>query len=191
MDWFYNFFKNKDKKKINNLLALFLAGVILMLSATTFKKPISMDLGLSNKNIKEEDISTKNSGDYEEGLELRLSNILSSIEGAGKVSVMITLSSSKETVVAEDSLSDETVTVEKDKEVKTFNESSKKIILSNNGRNEPLVLKELEPRIEGVVIVSEGGGDISVKSSLTKATEALLGVAAHKILVFKMSKITK
>ena len=132
MDWFYNFFKNKDKKKINNLLALFLAGVILMLSATTFKKPISMDLGLSNKNIKEEDISTKNSGDYEEGLELRLSNILSSIEGAGKVSVMITLSSSKDTVVAEDSLSDETVTVEKDKEVKTFNESSKKIILSNN-----------------------------------------------------------
>ena len=44
----------------------------------------------------------------------------------------------------------------------------------------------MEPEIEGVIIVAEGGGDIIVKNSLISAANAALGVPTHKIEVLKM-----
>ena len=43
------------------------------------------------------------------------------------------------------------------------------------------------PEIEGVIVAAQGGGDGTVEADITSAIEALLGVAAHKIKVMKMS----
>ena len=52
---------------------------------------------------------------------------------------------------------------------------------------EPYVSKELSPRIEGVVVIAEGGSDSVVKQNITEAVQALFGIDTHKIRVMKKS----
>lgn len=128
----------------------------------------------------------------DESLERRLENILSKIEGAGNVDVLITYKASKEIVVAksikqEDTSTDETASGGDERNIKSnILESSYVIMENSDGSDTPLILKESEPEIEGVIIVAEGGGNIIVKNSLISAAEAALGVASHKIEVLKM-----
>lgn len=128
----------------------------------------------------------------ETSLEDRLKVILSKVDGAGQVDVLITVKSGKEIIVAkefnkEDTSTGETAAGGDVRNIKSSTEESKYVILENSdGSGKPLVLKELEPEIEGVIIVAEGGGDIIVKNNLISAANAVLGVPAHKIEVLKM-----
>jgi stage III sporulation protein AG len=56
----------------------------------------------------------------------------------------------------------------------------------NSGVTQPVVVKEKQPIIEGIIIVAEGGDDVIVQSNLRKAASALFEVAEYKIEVFKM-----
>ncbi|MDR3091223.1 MAG: hypothetical protein LBU36_03350 [Clostridiales bacterium] len=133
----------------------------------------------------------ESAGEYEKNLESRLSEILSQAEGAGKVRVMLTLSQGREIIVGEDASAESAVTKETDdsggsRQNEQRKSETKKIILSGGGESAPLVLKEIFPRIEGVVIVARGGADPAVKDALTRACAALLGIETHKIQVLKM-----
>ena len=50
---------------------------------------------------------------------------------------------------------------------------------------EPAV-QELEPRVEGVIVIAEGGGNAQVKQNILEAVQALFSVEAHKIKIMKM-----
>ncbi len=112
-----------------------------------------------------------NVSDYTSALEARLENILSSIEGAGKVRVML---------VAENSGS---ISVEKD----GSGESSKTVVLAKQGGSEPLVLAENEPGIKGALIVAEGGGSDRVRAQLAEAAATALGLGLHRVKVYKLN----
>ncbi len=43
------------------------------------------------------------------------------------------------------------------------------------------------PEVEGVVVVSQGGDDSSVKLAITEAIQALFGIDVHKIKIVKMN----
>lgn len=166
--------KNKNFKI--KLLILFIMGVVFLYIGNFpyFKneKPVSTDINEKNQETEKDD-----------NLEKRLKNILSKVDGAGNVDVMITYQSNKEIVVAKKT----------DEETETDNSKMRQnikneyvIMQSEKGGDEPLVLKEMSPSIEGVLIVAEGGDNIVVKDGLLKATEALLGVPPHKIEILKM-----
>ena len=87
---------------------------------------------------------------YVKDLENRLEKTLSKVKGAGEVSVVITVDSGKETVLAS-----EKVTVTEDGRT-TVTESP----IMVNGK--PVVLKENYPEIVGVLIVAQGANSISV-----------------------------
>ena len=57
---------------------------------------------------------------------------------------------------------------------------------TGKGVQEPLVLKETAPKVEGVLILCEGGDNITIKEAISKACQALFNVPAHKIEVLKM-----
>jgi stage III sporulation protein AG len=57
------------------------------------------------------------------------------------------------------------------------------MITDRQGTDRPLVLREIEPRIEGVVIIAEGGDSPFVRDALTRAARAVLGLDAHMIQV--------
>lgn len=44
------------------------------------------------------------------------------------------------------------------------------------------------PKIEGAIIIAEGGENIEVKANIIQAVAAVTGLTSHKIQVFKMSK---
>ena len=106
---------------------------------------------------------------YITNLENKLENCLSSVEGAGKVSVCISVESGMETVLATKITEDETINGIK-------REESPIIV---NGKT--VVLKQLYPKITGVLIVADGAKDLNVYKRIQQATMSLLDVEINKI----------
>lgn len=186
-----NFLKEKDEKSINKLVMLFLVGIALLVISSVFMKPSEQKTQPETEDEAIIKMPETDSG-YEEKVEAKLEEILSMADGAGKVKVMVTLVQGKETVVKEDSKTSESMTDESDgsggdrKISDKTSESNTVMIRQKDGSEIPLVLVETEPRVEGVIIISEGGGNVIVKDALIRATQTVLGIEAHKVQVLKM-----
>ncbi len=112
--------------------------------------------------------------EYVSNLESRLTQILSKVDGAGEVSVVITVESGMQTVLAMKTTVNETA-------------SGKEIVetpIIVNGKT--VVLKELYPEIVGVLIVAKGAKNISVLSKLQQATVSLLDININQIEILSM-----
>ncbi len=117
---------------------------------------------------------------YTERLEARLESILSGMQGVGKVRVMIMLDGTEETVVASEEQSSEN-------ENGTSKYTKPSIISSSMG-DEAIVLKELLPKVGGVLVVAEGAGDISVSLDIMSAVSTVLGINQNNVQVFEMNE---
>ena len=106
---------------------------------------------------------------YVEVLEEKLSSALSQIEGAGNVEVVINARSEGELILAMET------TVNEDGSVTT------EPALVNG---EVVVLEEKYPEITGVLIVSEGANDLSVRFSLLEAAASVLDINQSIIKVY-------
>ncbi|MCL2501209.1 MAG: hypothetical protein FWE90_12875 [Defluviitaleaceae bacterium] len=125
-------------------------------------------------------------------VEERLEEFFTLVEGAGKVRVMVGFTAHRETVFAMDIISSESLTREEDaqggnREMRQTSDQSQTVLVPDrNGSSRPLVLRESEPRIEGIVIIAEGGDSPLVRAELTRAAQAVLGLDAHRIQVLTM-----
>ena len=191
-------FKKGTSKKPTNLLPYFFAltlGVVLMFMGG-LKGGGGKDEGSEGGALLElTDFSSghKQAGlaeaGYERELEAKIEHVLSKAQGVGRVSVALKLSYKGEVELAEDSAYEET----KDQTGQGLKTSVKKevknvILTGKDGVSSPVVIRQTEPKIEGVIIVAEGGGNADVRTSLIRAAGALLNLPAHKIEVLKMSK---
>ncbi len=155
----------KDLFKGKNVVAY----VIVAILAAVF---LFLMLGTSSEENNE-------SGDavmeYVDNLEKRLSENLSKVSGAGKVSVVVSVEAGMETVLAMTSTTNTsdngTIVVEEP--------------LIVNGKT--IVLKELYPKITGVLIVAEGANNIAVRRKLEQATVSLLNIGVNNIEILSMS----
>lgn len=100
------------------------------------------------------------------GEEERLSEILSRIEGAGEVSVMISYASTMEKDIAYDGERDRAVT----------------------SGGDVVVKRELYPQVKGVIVIADGAGDPSVRQTIREAVIAVTGAAANHVCVYKGSR---
>jgi stage III sporulation protein AG len=182
-------FKNGTKGAVKPLIAIFAAGVLLLVLAQAFRgreEPRIADVNPSYTARQPAETG-------ERGLEERLAEILSLVEGAGRVNVLLHTSRGPQRVYALDETRDESETIEKDGEggersQRTSRTASSHVTLNRReGGQEPLILYENAPRIEGVIIVAEGGSDIFVRDALKRATSSLLGVAIHNVTVLPMA----
>ena len=184
-------FRNKDKKALVNIATLFCLGLLLLLLSSTFFK------GGTKEPSKENTVpivlaDDSDYDDYAAALEKKLEQAFSLVDGAGKVKVVITLSQGKEIIVESDGTLDEQSLSETDGQGGEREQVSKKLdertvmIKKPDGSEVPLVLKEKQPEVAGILIISEGGGNILVKAALIKAAQTVLGVAPHRVSVLKM-----
>ncbi|HHY77472.1 MAG TPA: stage III sporulation protein AG [Clostridiales bacterium] len=188
-----------NRKLYNNLLMLLFMGIVLVIVSNFYK-----DITYKNKNAAEENNGFNNQGSvtyksndeyfYKEKLEEELAGILSKIAGVGKVSVMITYESGKELVTQKDKSITDKVTDEKDNAggTRIINESSvsEKTVMVNQqgGSSEPLIVKEINPQIRGVIVVAEGAWDSKVKRKISQAVQTVLDIPAYRVTVLETNK---
>ena len=188
------------KKKLTkeNMAILALLGILLMVIALPVKKTENArdEAGLSDtgSDTMKTSETEKDDGDgsYTQEVENRLEALLSSMDGVGEVKVMVTLSSSMEQVVEKDVPYSMDTTKETDSAggsrdvVNSKQEETTVYVTDQAGNKTPYISKTLEPAIEGVTVVAQGGGNAVVQKNITDVIQALFGVEAHKIKVVKM-----
>lgn len=113
----------------------------------------------------------------------RLADILSEVEGAGKVAVEINYKTKSELSYATDKKLRRQSTQESWSE-----ESEETIAFYNNGSGlqSALVLNEKEPEIAGVLIVAEGAKNAAVKRELAQAAAVLFDIPEYRVTVLVM-----
>ena len=179
----------------DQLLIFFLVGVLLLVialpSGTKEKEKDSRHSGIDG----EEAVGTQaEEQDYARYLERRLEETLSQLDGAGNVRVMVTLQSSAQKIVEKDTQGERDAITEEDSQGgrRTSENTSHQETTVYEGMGEksqePYVSKELTPRVEGVVVLAEGGENALVKRNITEAIQALFGIDTHKIRIMKKNE---
>ena len=96
--------------------------------------------------------------------ELRVTEMLRSVEGAGECIVTITLSSGgKKEYVRED--------------------GNVLVITDEDGNQSAVISKENAPEIAGVTVASKGAESVTVRTNIIQAVSTLLGIGTNKICV--------
>ena len=127
-------------------------------------------------------------------MEKRLEEMLSAMQGVGRVKVMITLASSGEKIVEKDIPLERSNIVENDSTGgnRSTNEmySREETVYSTNSEGDkiPYVIRENSARVEGVGVVAQGGDQTQVQKNISDVIQALFGIEAHKIKVVKMKR---
>lgn len=125
---------------------------------------------------------------YTKNLENRLSLVLGEINGAGKVSVMVTLDGGISYEYAKESEEVTTTSAITNGTNTKTTTSESVVIVTQNGKSTPLIVREIYPEVSGVVVVSSGAGNVAVKLNIINAVSTLLGVSENQIQVLVGSK---
>ncbi len=166
-----------------NLYILMAAGIIILLLSNVFTSS-------SDKDDKKTQADTYSASMQDE--ERRLEQILSKVYGAGKTEVMITYDTGIERVTAQNSKlsrSSSTDTEDAGGEAEHIDTSEEKQTVMNGSGNSqtPFIVKEINPKVRGVLVVAEGAGDNTVRYDLTNAVAAVLDVPYYRIQVLQKS----
>lgn len=196
-----------EKKKItlkeigpSKLVILLLCGIFLvvlqfpnMFSGNNSTKKEGSNEGskiTSNQNNTKTDDETDT---YLKLLESRLEETLAKVNGIGKVDVMITLKGSKELVVLKDQPYTQESMNETDGEggnrvSSSVDKEDNTVVVDNGSGNLPFIIQEIEPRVEGIVVIAQGGGNPEIITEIVDAVQVLFNVPAHKVKVMKMNE---
>lgn len=173
----------RQQKQFDMAIILVSVGVLILLATGEIfgenknQRTTKSDV---TKNIDSKD-------DVDERLTGRISNILSNIDGAGQVDVLITYERSVERVYAYETRSNQSQGGS-DQRKEMDQEQRIAYWEDENGGKVPVLTKEIQPEPKGAIVIADGGGEASVKERLSSAIQVLLKLPPHSIQVFPRSK---
>lgn len=131
--------------------------------------------------------------EYESRLENKLEQTIRNIKGVGNVKVLLTLENGEETVYQSDTRqnTDQTAQSGEDKQYRQELEQQVVLIEGENGKKEALVQTVRPPAVQGVVVICEGAGSISVQSAVTEAVTALFSIRSTQVAVVEYAPGTQ
>lgn len=151
-------------KKYKYILVVILAGIFLM--------------ALPEKNTQTPQ-PVQTAAASEPNLQQSLSTLLSKIEGAGKVEVLLTQAEGSETLYQtdEDRSSGET----------TMERRQTTVLVTNNTREETGLIRQINPpAYQGAVVLCQGGDNARIRLAIVEAVANATGLTTDKITVLKM-----
>lgn len=197
--------KLKGKLTKDNFLIMALLGVLLLVIAWPTKKEEDVsksglwDSGndtldiqhTTGRTVEETDADRYAVSDYAAYLEDSLEQLLSTVDGVGQVRVMVTLEDSGEKIIEKDLNTSRQGTTEVDsaggsRNTTDISEQESTVFISEGSSDEPFIRQVKYPKVSGVVVSAEGGGNAQTVQKITKAIQALFGIEAHKIIIVKM-----
>lgn len=175
MKWEIPWKKWRDKApellgKYKYVLLVMLAGAVLLLWPSGEKTP-QPEAAPPAAKVQEADFDLS-------ALEERLAETLSKVRGAGDVSVMLTAQGSERRVLAED-----------EKSVRSADggsetQSTVVVVSGPSGSGEgPVLVQQLYPKLQGALVVCQGGDKADVRLKLMQAVSVLTGLGADKITI--------
>lgn len=183
--------KEPQMKFLKNLTILAMVGVLLILIGSIFTQEAKILLDPSTmENTSDGDAAISGGSfqyEFEKNLKADLIKILSRIEGVGHVSVELTFESGPEYELAYDREVRTSTTEEEDsaggiRKISELVEDQRVVIVNDRGER-PIIVKEVQPKVRGVLVVAEGADNSRVKAMLFSAVQAVLDLPAHKIQV--------
>lgn len=174
-----------EEKKTGLILLIGLLGMLLIFLSGTGEKedPPQNAMAVS-------DVSQENE-DYCQKTQQKILDLVSSIRGVGEVQVWVTLESGAEYLYLQeetrsrDSSRDvdaqgASITRERDDTEKSY------LLIDRGGEEQPLLQKQIEPTIQGVVVVCQGAQDPQVTEQVVGAVSCALGIGSNRVYVAQM-----
>jgi stage III sporulation protein AG len=150
---------------------------------------------VNNDSVTKETVETvqNNEKSYEEEQKIDLENILKKMNGVGDVEVMMSFDNGEKKIPAYDTNAQKSITEETDtvggKRVSNQNTDSSKIVMTtNDGNNEPFILTTYKPKLNGVIILAEGAENSKTKYEIEQAVSKLYNLGLDKVNVYSMKK---
>lgn len=109
-----------------------------------------------------------------EGMERKIERALSKVQGAGEVTVVLTLKESSRQELARDT-----------QETDSGYSSTTVVVSQGGGSDRTVPLQSIYPKYQGALVICPGGGDARVKLQLLEAMRALTGLSGEKISICK------
>ncbi|MDD7404229.1 MAG: stage III sporulation protein AG [Butyribacter sp.] len=179
-----------QKAGIPRLILLVLAGILLLVVSISGRQPTETE---------EEEVSTGQTEEialtamqqYAKKQEQKTEEILSKVEGVGKVKVMLTLASSEEKVTLQNNHITDQDTDEKDqaggtRKEEKYESEKESVLVQKEGEETPYVVQIQSPSVEGVLVVAQGLDSGKIETEIIEAIQALFPIEPHKIKVMKM-----
>lgn len=108
-----------------------------------------------------------------------MENILSAIDGAGKLRLMLTVRGGGELELAQDRSLTQKGSAEE------YSDKTETVVLGSGSSAEVVVTQSRYPDFVGALVVCEGGGSAAVRLEITQALCALTGLPSDRISVIK------
>ena len=153
--------------KYKYAMAVLLVGLLLMMIPT--RQTTSKDKSTNEPQnlIQKQDLASE------------LSELLSSIQGAGEVKVMLTVAEGERTLYQTDSTYSQSDT--------GTNSKTQTILITDSDRNQTGLIHQMNPPVyRGAVVLSQGADDPIVRLAIVDAVGKATGLGADKIAVLKM-----
>lgn len=180
-----NFTKNTSFVKIIVIIGLLGIGLILLSGLL----PEKNDKTQTQTNSQ---IAYVSLTQYENELEQNLADIISSINGAGKTRVLLTMDSTVEQVYATDKNMTQKDTVNSGEATQTNKDTSADstyiTVELADGTQQTVLLKEIQPRVRGVLVVCSGGDNSVVKEKIVDAVTKALDISSSRVSVAGLSQ---
>ena len=168
-------FNDTEKKKLKPLIILSGICIVVLLVMTFMPDKVEKETS-AQRDTKTQETSESEKKD----LESKLTEILSKINGAGDVDVMITFESSEEIVPAYNSNTTTETTKEQDSSGGERTTTS-----STQNKTMIVVLKTSEAKIKGVIVVASGASNQKVKQLLYDAVKTSLQISGHQVEIYE------
>lgn len=181
-----------EKVGLARLVLIVLAGILLLVLSLPTEQLADV------KEVKEENTEEITEGlalnamqQYAKNQEKKTEEILSEVEGIGKVKVMLTLATSEEKITLQDSNVSDDDSDEADqsggtRKTEKHESSQENVLVQSEGEESPYVVQLHSPDIEGVVVVAQGVNSSEKEREIIEAIQALFPIEPHKIKVMKM-----
>ena len=184
--------KDKNKNRIVEtllknkfVLLVILAGVFLMLLTTGGGE--NTGNGGNNANVHSMDTVEFSLYDQEQ----RISSALSQIDGAGEVTVILTLRGSAQRVIARDTRAS-SVNQRSETGQDSMEQSESTVLISAGSQQQrPVALQYIYPEYLGALVVAQGADNATVRLELLNAVSSLTGLSADRITISRMKNWVK
>lgn len=160
-------------KKIKHI-EIYLAVGLAVLLAIIYFASLNVKQEVETTETDNVSINISSSQEYVDSLENKLESVLSRIKGAGEVDVIVTLEKGFEYIYVTD---EETRTTTDGTSVTTLS------VVMVDG--EPILQEEIYPIISGIVVVADGGGDVSVRLDMISIIQTITNIDNSKINIYK------